>query len=221
MLPDSARIQEEDARQANRHHYSRHAPALPLYTENDAVRALERLQPVGYDRPIPVCRPQPACPRSPSNSSTPVICSARRTRDCAIGDKTILFGGDLGRFGRPVLPDPTTVREADILLLESTYGDRLHAADDDGEQLAGIINDASARGGRLIIPAFAIGRVEEVLYWIKRLEEQRRIPVMPVFVDSPMASAALAVLRGPVGRARRRHPAGGARGDAPSLPRAW
>ncbi len=86
---------------------------------------------------------------------------------------------------------PTAVTEADILLVESTYGDRLHAADDDGERLARIVTDVAARGGRLIVPSFAIGRVEEVLCWLKRLEDERRIPALPVYLDSPMALAAL------------------------------
>ena len=103
----------------------------------------------------------------------------------------ILFGGDLGRYGRPVLPDPSPITEADYLLVESTYGDRLHEPDDDGERLAQIVKDTAARGGKLIIPSFAIGRVEEVLYWLKRLEDEKRIPVLPVYVDSPMATAAL------------------------------
>ena len=90
-----------------------------------------------------------------------------------------------------MLPDPTPVAEADVLLLESTYGDRLHEADDNGERLAAIVNDAAARGGKLIIPSFAIGRVEEVLYWLKRLEAEKRIPILPVYVDSPMAIGAL------------------------------
>jgi metallo-beta-lactamase family protein len=185
VLPDSARIQEEDARQANRHHYSRHVPAQPLYTENDAVRALDRLQPVGYDRPIPVV---PGVEVEFINAGHLLGSAYARI---TTGGKTILFGGDLGRYGRPVLPDPTPVREADILLLESTYGDRLHEADDDGTRLARIVNETATQGGRLIIPSFAIGRVEEVLYWIKRLEDQGRIPVLPVFVDSPMAAGAL------------------------------
>jgi metallo-beta-lactamase family protein len=108
-----------------------------------------------------------------------------------IGELTILFGGDLGRYGRPVLPDPSPVAEADALLLESTYGDRLHEPDDNGERLASIVRDSLQLGGKLIIPAFAIGRVEEVLYWLKRLEDEKRIPVLPVYVDSPMAIAAL------------------------------
>jgi metallo-beta-lactamase family protein len=104
---------------------------------------------------------------------------------------TILFGGDLGRYGRPVLPDPSPALSADVVLLESTYGDRDHAVDDDGAALAQIIGAAAARGGKIIVPAFAIGRVEEMLYWLRRLERQRRIPVLPVYVDSPMATQAL------------------------------
>jgi metallo-beta-lactamase family protein len=109
-----------------------------------------------------------------------------------LGGRSILFGGDLGRYNRPVLPDPTPVDAADVLLVESTYGDRSHPADDDGRQLAGIVNTVADRGGKLIIPAFAIGRVEEVLYWLKYLEGAGRIPELPVFVDSPMAARALA-----------------------------
>jgi metallo-beta-lactamase family protein len=185
VLPDSAHIQEEDARQANKHRYSKHVPAEPLYTEIDAARALDRLQPVGYDRPVPVV---PGVEVEFINAGHLLGSAYARVR---IGDKTILFGGDLGRYGRPVLPDPTPVSEADILLLESTYGDRLHERDDDGERLARIVIDVAARGGRLIVPSFAIGRVEEVLYWLKRLEDESRIPVLPVYIDSPMALGAL------------------------------
>jgi metallo-beta-lactamase family protein len=185
VLPDSARIQEEDARQANRRHYSKHSPALPLYTEIDAARALDRLQPVGYDRPVPVAA---GVEVDFINAGHLLGSAYARVR---VGGKTILFGGDLGRYGRPVLPDPMPVSEADVLLVESTYGDRIHERDDDGERLARIVSDVTARGGRLIIPSFAIGRVEEVLYWLKRLEDQHRIPVLPVYIDSPMAVAAL------------------------------
>ena len=185
VLPDSARIQEEDARQANRRHYSRHSPALPLYTEIDAARALDRLQPVGYDRPVPVAA---GIEVDFINAGHLLGSAYARVR---VDGKTILFGGDLGRYGRPVLPDPMPVGEADVLLVESTYGDRIHERDDDGERLARIVSDVAARGGRLIIPSFAIGRVEEVLYWLKRLEDQHRIPVLPVYIDSPMAVAAL------------------------------
>ena len=104
---------------------------------------------------------------------------------------TILFGGDLGRYGRPVLHDPAPIEEADILLLESTYGNKLHDPDDDGARLADVVNDTVQSGGKLIVPAFAIGRVSEVIYWLDKLEERKRIPVLPVFVDSPMANHAL------------------------------
>jgi metallo-beta-lactamase family protein len=186
VLPDSGRIQEEDAENANRHSYSKHSPALPLYTEADAFRAISQLQPVGYDRPIPVVA---GIEVDFINAGHLLGSSFARVR---CGGKTILFGGDLGRFNRPVLPDPTTVEEADYLLVESTYGNRVHERDDDGDALAQVIRATAERGGKLIIPAFAIGRVEELIYWIKRLEDERKIPVLPVFVDSPMATEALA-----------------------------
>lgn len=186
VLPDSGRIHEEDARQANRHHYTKHAPALPLYDEVAAQRALTHLQPVGYNRPIEVA-PGVTAEFHPAGhllGSSFVLITLQ-------GSRTILFGGDLGRYNRPVLRDPSNAVAADLVVMESTYGDRDHAADDDGEALAAIIRDTIGRGGKLIIPAFAIGRVEELLYWIRRLEKRARIPALPVFVDSPMASEAL------------------------------
>ncbi|MBA3296321.1 MAG: MBL fold metallo-hydrolase, partial [Acidobacteria bacterium] len=183
VLPDSGHIQEEDAANANRYNYSRHAPALPLYTEADAFRTLESFQPVGYDRPMPL----PGGIELDFLSAGHLLGSAYAR--IKVDGKTILFGGDLGRFGRPVLPDPTMVEAADYLLVESTYGNRVHEEDDSGERLAGLIRDTAGRGGKMIIPAFAIGRVEELIYWIKRLEDEKRIPVLPVFVDSPMAVA--------------------------------
>jgi metallo-beta-lactamase family protein len=186
VLPDSGRIQEEDAENANRHGYSKHAVALPLYTEADAFKALSLLQPVGYERAMPV-----ADGVEVDFISAGHLLGSAYARVKTDG-RTILFGGDLGRFGRPVLPDPTMVDAADYLLIESTYGDRVHEDDDEGEKLAGLIRETAGRGGKTIVPAFAIGRVEELLYWIKRLEEEKRMPVLPVFVDSPMAVEALA-----------------------------
>jgi metallo-beta-lactamase family protein len=185
VLPDAAHIQEEDARDANRHGYSKHAPALPLYTSIDAERALSLLQPVGYNRPVPVV---PGLDVEFINAGHLLGSAYARV---TFGGKTLLFGGDLGRYGRPVLPDPRPVDRADVLLVESTYGDRLHEPDDRGERLGAIINAAVKRGGKLIVPAFAIGRVEEMIYWLKRLEDARQIPVLPVYVDSPMAAKAL------------------------------
>jgi metallo-beta-lactamase family protein len=186
VLPDAARIQEEDARSANRHGYSKHRPALPLFTEADAFRALSQLQPVGYDRVMPV-----ADGVQVEFLNAGHLLGSSFIRMTLPDRRRILFGGDLGRYNRPVLPDPTPVSETDLLLVESTYGDRVHDAEDDGARLAAIISETAGRGGRLIIPSFALGRVEELVYWIKRLEEQHRIPVLPVYVDSPMAVEAL------------------------------
>jgi metallo-beta-lactamase family protein len=186
VLPDAGRIQEEDARQANRHGYSKHHPALPLFAESDALRALTHLQPLGYERPIEVA-PGVAIEFHPAGhllGSAFII--VRLT-----GGPSILFGGDLGRYNRPILPDPSAAIAADVVLVESTYGDRDHEPDDSGEQLAEVISQTAGRHGKLVIPAFAIGRVEELLYWVRRLEAEHRIPVLPVYVDSPMATEAL------------------------------
>jgi metallo-beta-lactamase family protein len=185
VLPDAAHIQEEDAREANRQGYTRHRPALPLFTSADAARALAQLQPVGFHRPVPV-----AAGVDVEFLPAGHLLGSAYARVHS-GGRTLLFGGDLGRYDRPVLPDPSPVSQADVLLLESTYGDRLHEADDDGAKMGEIVVATASKGGRLIIPSFAIGRVEEVLYWLKRLEEQKRIPVLPVYIDSPMAAKAL------------------------------
>jgi metallo-beta-lactamase family protein len=186
VLEDAAHLQEEDAERANRKGYSRHRPAMPLFTVQDANRAMALLQPVGYDRPVPVA---PGLTTEFLNAGH--LLGAAYARVTTTGGKTLLFGGDLGRYGRPVLPDPTTVPKADVLLVESTYGDRRHEADDQGARLGGLIRDTSDRGGKLIIPAFALGRVEELIYWIHRLENEKQIPTLPVYVDSPMAAAVL------------------------------
>jgi metallo-beta-lactamase family protein len=188
ILPDAGRLQEEDARQANKHGYTRHHPAVPLFTEADAHRALAQLQPVGYERPLRIAR---GIDIEFINAGHLLGSAFVRVRLEADGGCDILFGGDLGRYDRPILPDPSPVEQADILLLEATYGDRTHPPDADGEELAEIIRSTVEQGGKLLVPAFAVGRVEEVLYWIRRLESQRRIPVLPVFLDSPMATEAL------------------------------
>jgi metallo-beta-lactamase family protein len=188
MLPDAGRLAEEDAKDANRAGYTRHAPALPLFTEEDALRALTHLQPVGYERPMPAGG---GIEIEFHDAGHLLGSSFVRMSLDGTSRRTLLFGGDLGRYGRPVLPDPQPLIETDVLLVESTYGDRLHGRDDDGERIASIINDTLERGGKIIVPAFAVGRVEEVIYWLKKLEDARRIPVVPVYLDSPMAIEAL------------------------------
>jgi metallo-beta-lactamase family protein len=191
VLADAAHLQEEDAERANRKHYTKHSPALPLFTSKDADRAMALLQPVGYHRPMPVA---PGVQVEFVNAGHLLGSSYAKVQLQSSG-KTVLFGGDLGRYDRPVMPDPEPVDRADVLLLESTYGNRVHEPDDDGARMAAIINETAERGGKVIIPAFALGRIEEVLYWIGRLEEEKRIPVLPVYVDSPMAKAVLEIYR--------------------------
>jgi metallo-beta-lactamase family protein len=191
VLEDAGRLQEEDAERANRKGYTKHHPALPLFTEEDAARALTLLQPVGYNRPVPV---MPGVSVEFINAGHLLGSAYARVHVEETG-KTILFGGDLGRYSRPVLPDPDPVPEADVLLVESTYGDRVHEPDDGGARLGVIINETVRRRGKLIIPSFALGRVEELLYWIKHLENEKQIPELPVYVDSPMASRVLEIYR--------------------------
>jgi metallo-beta-lactamase family protein len=203
VLPDSANLQEEQAKDANKHGYTRHAPALPLYTSEDAARALSLLQPLGYNRPMPVV---PGADVEFIDAGH--LLGSAYARVKLGGGKTILFGGDLGRYNRPVLHDPSPIESADVLLVESTYGNRTHIADDNGQQLAEIVNDTVRRGGKLIVPSFAIGRVEEVLFWLRLLEDAKRIPVLPVFIDSPMAGRALQFYANRVSELEMEVPAG-------------
>lgn len=189
VLPDAGRLQEEEAERANRYGYSKHKPARPLFTEEDAIKALSRLQPVGYERPIPVAHGA----LEVEFLHTGHLLGAAYVRMRRPGGEggTVLFGGDLGRYNRPILPDPSDGVKADVLLVESTYGDRLHPQEDENERLRTLITETVERKGKLIIPSFAIGRVEEVLYAIKQLEDANRITPVPVYVDSPMALQAL------------------------------
>jgi len=192
ILADAGHIQEEEARRANRGQYSKHTPALPLFTEADAAAALARFQVFGYRTGMPVTRHHVATFHPAGHLLGSAFVSLAR-RDGSGG--TVVFGGDLGRYGRPVLPDPSPGVACDVLLVESTYGDRQHPPDDHGEALARVVNETADRRGKLIIPAFAIGRVEEVLYWLRRLEQAGRVPKLPVYVDSPMAVSAIEYYR--------------------------
>jgi metallo-beta-lactamase family protein len=188
VLPDSARIQMEDAREANRGGYSRHSPALPLYDEADAFRAISQLQPLGFNRAVTIA-PGVAIEFINAGHLLGSAC-VRMT----LGDRdprVVVFSGDVGRYNRPVLPDPDPITAGDVLVVESTYGDRLHDPDDRGARLGTIIRETVARGGKLIIPAFAVGRSSEVIYWLRELEDSGQIPKLPVYLDSPMAAEAL------------------------------
>lgn len=192
VLPDAGRLQEEEAERANRHGYSKHKPARPLFTEEQAIAVLTRLQPVGYERPMPVAD---GLEIEFIQAGHLLGAAYVRMRRADGSGGTILFGGDLGRYNRPILRDPKAGPAADVLLLESTYGDREHPTDDEQDKLASLIHAVTETRGKLIIPAFAIGRVEEVLYAIKKLEDGGKIQKLPVYVDSPMALGALEFYR--------------------------
>jgi metallo-beta-lactamase family protein len=186
MLPDSGRLQEEEAAFANKMGYSRHAPAKPLYTEADAKACLPALDTIGYSERRELAQGiavtfRPAGHILGSATVEVSIDEPGRTR------QNIVFTGDLGRYDAPVIPDPSPVREATTLLVESTYGDRAHGAVLPKDALAGAVNEAATRNGAIVIPSFAIGRAQEILYHLRELENEARIPVLDVFVDSPMA----------------------------------
>ncbi len=187
MLPDSAHLQEEMAAYANKKGYSRHEPALPLYTEADAERALGLLSPVDYHEWIDV-----SCGRARFSYAGHILGSAHIGLET--GDKRIVFSGDVGRWDVPVLKDPEPPAPADLLLLESTYGGRRHEADADPdgllEQAVQCIVD---RDGVMVMPAFSIGRTQEILYRLRALEDEGRVPSLPIFLDSPMAIEATEV----------------------------
>jgi metallo-beta-lactamase family protein len=180
MLRDAAHLQEEEAGFANRHGFSKHRPALPLYTTQDAEAALRFTRPHRYGEPVAVVPGVTAVFRRAGH----ILGSA--SVEVACGPRRLVFSGDLGRWDRPILRDPEPVEEADVLLVESTYGDRVHAPNA-AEALAEVARDSVARGGALIVPAFAVGRVQELIWTLRRLEDDGRIPSLPVFLDSPMA----------------------------------
>ena len=184
VLPDAAHLQEEDAKFANKRGFSKHSPALPLYTEEDAAEALSRFRPQPFGKKVSVLN---GIDVEFINAGHLLGSSYVLVTRSDKGGGRILFGGDLGRYSRPILPDPSPGVDTDVLLVESTYGDRLHPAEDDGATLARIITETIARRGKVIIPAFAIGRVEELLYWLFKLEDEGRLQKLPIYVDSPMA----------------------------------
>ena len=195
LLPDSGRLQEEEADYRNRKGLTTHQPALPLYTEDDAGNALKLLNPI------------------PNNGEFIEICDGFRAAFFVAGHIIgaslvlveiagakengepirFLFSGDLGHYDQPIVKDPAVPVRCDYLMVESTYGNRLHGEISSDDQLTEIINQAVKRNAPILIPAFAVGRTQEILYLIRELEDQKRIPVLPVIVDSPMAAAATQV----------------------------
>ena len=184
LLPDSAHLLEEEAEYANRHGFSKHHPALPLYTQQDAQAALELLAPHGFDQgfePIPGVRVlfRPAGH----------LLGAASVR-VEWGTRSLLFSGDLGRSQDMLMHPPALPDATDWVVMESTYGDRTHTTVDALTSIADVVNRTAARGGVVLIPAFAVGRVQAMLYCLHLLKAQRRIPDIPVYLNSPLAADA-------------------------------
>nr|WP_297356271.1 MBL fold metallo-hydrolase [uncultured Caldimonas sp.] len=185
MLLDSAHLQEEDARYANAHGFSKHKPALPLYTTRDAQRALTHFKPRPFGQPLALDA-HTTLEFTPAGHLLGAACVTLRT-----GGRTIVFSGDLGRDHDLLMAPPERIAQADVLLLESTYGDRVHPADDPLQQLADVISTTVERGGSVLLPTFAVGRAQALMLAIHRLKQAGRIPQkIPVYLDSPMAAEA-------------------------------
>lgn len=188
LLEDSAHLQEEDARHANRHGYSKHHPAEPLYTADDARRVMKQFRSAGFDEAVNIG------PYRVTFARAGHILGAASVRvDCA--GRSITFSGDVGRPDDPVMHAPDRLAASDWLVVESTYGDRLHPEGDPCEALAGIVSRTTARGGTLLLPSFAVGRAQTLMYLLSRLMDEHRIPELPVFLDSPMAIDVTGVFR--------------------------
>jgi metallo-beta-lactamase family protein len=186
VLPDSGHLQEEDARFANRKGFSRHQPALPLYTEEDGRKVVERIDGIGFDEPREIVPGVTATYRAAGHILGAAMIEVRLRSGG--GEKVILFSGDLGRPSQPIVPDPERLTPCDHLLLESTYGNRDHETIDPKARLAAIVNDTVRRGGTVLIPAFAIGRTQHLLFLFRELRQNGAIPKdVPIYIDSPMA----------------------------------
>ena len=184
LFLDSAELQEEEADRANRYSYSKHKPALPLYTVKDVDRALRLVITRRYEEGFAVVPGVRAIFRSAGH----ILGSA--TIDLRLGEASpfgLVFTGDLGRRNQPIIRDPELVPQADALLLESTYGDRTHALDPVAE-LVRIIHETVEHRAVLLMPSFAVGRTQSLIWILNELEEQKRIPSIPIYIDSPMAT---------------------------------
>lgn len=189
LLPDSGRLQEEEADFANRHGSSKHKPALPLYTEDDAKEALKRFEVLDFDREHV---PWPGWTWQLRRAGH--ILGAASVRISWHGG-SVLFSGDLGRDDDLLMRPPSKPDAADHVIVESTYGDREHRESDVLAELATVINRTAARGGMVVIPAFAVGRAQTLLHCVQALKRSGRIPNMPLYLNSPMAADATRIYR--------------------------
>jgi metallo-beta-lactamase family protein len=189
VLPDAGRLQEEDARHANEKQWSKHRPALPLFTEDDAIEVAKQFREVPFD-----CRTELPGGFSVEFHFAGHILGAASIVITEPSGRRVGFSGDVGRRTHPILVAPAPRAESDVLLIESTYGDRQHS-EDGPDALGAIVRTTVHRGGTMVIPAFAVDRTELLLHAFQGLENRGAIPAVPIIVDSPMALAVLAVYR--------------------------
>lgn len=193
VMVDSGHLQEEEAEYANMKGFSKHRPARPLYTEDDALRAAERFHRVPYDSAAEVAEGVAVTLRTAGHilgSSTATLTVSGKA------PRTLFVSGDVGRPHHPILRPPAAPPEADVMLVESTYGDRAHEPVDEAEErLAAVVSRTATRGGTVVIPSFAVDRTEVILLALRRLAAAHRIPSLPVYVDSPMALEVLRIYR--------------------------
>lgn len=183
LLPDSAHLQEEDAERANRKRYSKHRPALPLYDRKDADRALKQFAPKRFASEFAAVAELNVTFRPAGHILGAATVTIRTPAT------SVAFTGDLGRLDDPLMRPPEVIPGADYLIAESTYGNRLHDATDPHEALGAIIAKVVARGGTVVIPAFAVGRTQALLWCLHRLKAERKLPPgLPVYLNSPMAT---------------------------------
>jgi metallo-beta-lactamase family protein len=200
MLPDSGHLLEEEAGHANKHGYSKHAPAEPLYTQEDAERALKYFYPVKFGVSFDVAEGM----RAEFHVAGHILGAAIVTVSCE--GKTITFSGDLGRPDDPVMKPPAQIEGTDYLIVESTYGNRKHDPADPALQLRKVIRETSNRGGVVIIPSFTVGRAQTLLYYLGKLKDAGQIPaLLPIYLNSPMAVDATTIYRAHSGDHRLSH----------------
>lgn len=181
LLPDAAHLEEQAAESANRHNYSKHHPALPLFTVADAEKALARLRPMDFGS----ARELGSSLQFDYRYAGHILGAAMA--QFTYEGRTILFSGDLGRPNDPIMREPERVAEADYLVIESTYGNRKHPDANAQDVLCEVITSTAAKGGSVVVPAFTVGRAQLLLYHLYRLKAAKRIPDLPIFLDSPMA----------------------------------
>ncbi len=185
LLKDAARLQEEDAEYANRKGFSRHHPALPLFTEEDATAAVRLMHPVEHGLWF-----NAAGSTMRFLNAGHILGSAFVEAQASTGggqQVTLVSSGDIGQYGAPLHPDPHPLPPCDTLILESTYGDRQHDPRPLIEQIRGPFRETLARGGTILIPAFAVARAQTVTLLLGQLMESGRLPTVPIHIDSPMA----------------------------------